>query len=347
MSYSKHICLVTPGFPANAQDDTCVPYVQDFLRLFTALKPDVRFTVVALQYPYTTKSYAWNNVSVYPCGGENKRFVGKVKTWLKAKRILDRIHESQPIDVVHSLWLTEATLSAQQWAQKKKVFHVATAMGQDVLKSNNYLKLVNLAKLRLVVVSKAQQSALERNLGVVKSEIIPWVVEEVKPSNSDKIVDVLGVGSLINVKQFELFIEVLEHIGRTKKSIEARIIGDGADRGKLEALASNLPTNITLEFLGHLRRNQVFDYMNKSKVLLHCSKFESQGFVFNEALASGMAIVSTPVGISQQMDRWSIADNPEDLAKSVLSQIDKRYDSVHLFSAEKMVNAYDKMYRSM
>ena len=346
MSYSKHLCLVTPGFPANKQDDTCVPYVQDFLRLFTALKPDVRFTVVALQYPYTTKSYAWNNVRVYPCGGENKRFVGKVKTWLKAKRILDIIHESQPIDVVHSLWLTEATLLAQQWAQKKKVLHVATAMGQDVLKSNNYLKLVNLAKLRLVVVSKAQQSAPERNLGVVKSEIIPWVVEEVKPSNSEKVVDVLGVGSLIKVKQFELFIEVLEHIGRTKKSIQARIIGDGPERGNLEALASKLPTNITLNFLGHLSRNQVFDYMSKSKVLLHCSKFESQGFVFNEAVASGMTIVSTPVGIAQEMERWSLADNPEDLAIAVTTQLGQYYSSTRLFSADEMVESYSQIYSS-
>jgi glycosyltransferase involved in cell wall biosynthesis len=47
---------------------------------------------------------------------------------------------------------------------------------------------------------------------------------------------------------------------------------------------------------GRLPRERVLDAMSKSRILLHTSRYEGQGYVFLEALGSGMRVVCRDVG---------------------------------------------------
>ncbi|MGB0369237.1 MAG: hypothetical protein ACPGD8_07510 [Flavobacteriales bacterium] len=52
MTAPKHILILTPGFPENEADDTCMPYLQTYLREASKEEHGLRFTVISLQYPY-------------------------------------------------------------------------------------------------------------------------------------------------------------------------------------------------------------------------------------------------------------------------------------------------------
>lgn len=343
MSKALHVCLITPGFPANEADEKCTPYVQDFLRAFTEAHPQIRFSVVAIQYPYCAKPYRWNGINVYPCNGRNKKGLNKLFPWRTALKQLSKIDAESKIDIVHSLWLTEATFLAQFWV-KKPVNHVATAMGQDVLKSNAYLRFLQLEKLQLVCVSSFQQKLLEK-ISSASTSVISWEVNDLPKSLPEKSIDILGVGSLIKLKRFDQFISVLTKITH-QKNVRACILGDGPERKNLEVLSKRLPENISLEFLGEIPRSEVLTTMAKSKVLLHCADYESQGYVFNEALSRGMAIVSKNVGCATEMDQWKVANNEEQMVEAVNHFLALKREPKSLSSAGKMVGDYYKLYTS-
>ena len=75
-----------------------------------------------------------------------------------------------------------------------------------------------------------------------------------------------------------------------------------------------LESNLTLA--GNFKRHGVFDYMMRSKILLHTSSFESFGMVFNEALYYGLNIVSKPVEIAEATNRWQICNSEGEFIKT-------------------------------
>lgn len=66
-----------------------------------------------------------------------------------------------------------------------------------------------------------------------------------------------------------------------------------------------------------LPRGEVLKLMQRSKVLVHTSSYESQGYVFDEALINGMSIVSDEVGSARPGARWRIASEPASMAAAV------------------------------
>ncbi len=143
MNGKQHVCLITPGFPKDEQDDTCMPYLQTYLKESVAQNNQIEFSVISLQYPYSNKPYFWHGIPVFPCGGKNRPFPTRVFYWIRAFRQLSAIDQRKKIDVVHSLWLTECSYLGQWWTRFSHIPHIATAMGQDVLPKNRYLRILN------------------------------------------------------------------------------------------------------------------------------------------------------------------------------------------------------------
>ncbi|MGB0369236.1 MAG: glycosyltransferase family 4 protein, partial [Flavobacteriales bacterium] len=165
--------------------------------------------------------------------------------------------------------------------------HIATAMGQDVLISNRYLKQISLGLPSLVAVSDFQNNSLQKSTGKRANQIIPWGMGSAEHENDTRDIDILGVGSLIPLKAFDSFLRVIAEVVKSRPKLRVVLIGDGPDRRSLEKLANELGIDRNVQFAGKKSREEVLAMMRKSKVLLHTSTFESQGFVFNEAYACG------------------------------------------------------------
>ena len=101
-----------------------------------------------------------------------------------------------------------------------------------------------------------------------------------------------------------------------------------------------------IQLLGKLSRRQVMNYMAQSKILLHTSSHESQGYMFMEALYCGMTVVSFDVGYQGQtgkaircLSKEKIIVNLRNLLKQQLN-----YDRVLLKPIEETVSEFRALY---
>ncbi|MGB0916436.1 MAG: glycosyltransferase family 4 protein [Flavobacteriales bacterium] len=344
MKAAKHILIFMPGFPENESDDTCMPYLQTYLREASKAEYGLRFTVVSLQYPYKSDSYKWRGIPVFSCGGSNRSFPFRFYYWRKALKRISQVHQEQSIDVIHSFWLSECTLLAQRWAGRNGVNHIATAMGQDVLKSNRYLQRINLQKLSMVAVSEFQNNVLKKSTGTVASDVIPWGMNELPEQATVRNIDILGVGSLTTLKAYDSFLRVVAEVAKTHPNVQVILIGDGPERSKLESLVRGLGIGSNVQFLGGLPHKEVLNHMQRAKVLLHTSTYESQGFVFNEAHACGMSIVSTQVGLAKESARWIVCKTEEEIVEGIESLLPQAFETKALIPVKETADRYRDLY---
>src|SRR5262249_29420243 len=112
------------------------------------------------------------------------------------------------------------------------------------------------------------------------------------------------------------------------------------DRVRSAIRAAGLEQVIDLR--GGTSRAEVMAAMSNARVLLHTARYEGQCYAFEEALAHGMSIVSTPVGSAAASDRWSVGMSAEDLASRVIDhlQYPRPRTSFIRLPVEDTVNAY-------
>ena len=350
MSSNKHILIFSPGFPRDEEDYFCIPPLQAYLPALRKERPDLKVTVVALHYPYEERTYQWHGFEVHALGGNNVSSpTGKFLLWRKARRRLRQLHKAHPVQAIHSLWLTECSWLAQQVGRKLSIPVVATVQGQDALKANRYLSSLDLNKIKVVTLSQRAADLLQRSRMVPDVRVIPWGLPSEDVADhilSPRDVDVIGVGNLVDVKNWSHFLAVLERLRRNKPFAKAKLIGDGRLRAALEQEAEDRQLTGMLEFTGELPRPEVLQLMRRSKVLLHTARYEGQGYIFEEALASGMRIVSTSVGMAAEGPRWSLGETAEELAEALAEALSEPtlQDPGPFDSIEETVRAYLEVY---
>ncbi|MEJ5262209.1 MAG: glycosyltransferase [Ignavibacterium sp.] len=346
MKNEKNILLLTPGFPKDENDYLCIPPLQDFLIKLKKDFPAVNITVAAFQYPFIKSSYKWNEISVFSLGGRNSK-LEKLFVWDGAITLAKYLKEKNQLDVVHSLWFGECALIGNRISSRFNINHICTLMGQDVSSKNIYLKLLNKKKMTIVSLSKNQSELFRKLTGQNVAEEIFWGVNDQQfDFYNQREIDLLGVGSLISLKNYSAFINVVQRLKKDFPSIKTMIIGDGKLRNKLvqKTIDSGLENNIS--FAGNIKRSEVFKIMQKSKILLHPSLFEGSGLVFAEALANGMYLVSFNVGYANENEKWFIAKNEDELYLHCKNLLNKNlsFNPMNIFPIEEPVNRYAKLY---
>ena len=341
----KHILILTPGFPKDEDDSTCIPPLQEFLIEFKSVYPSVIISIISFQYPYRNKPYFWNGLKIIPLGGRNST-IKKPFVWLNAIRESTRVYKSYKIDTIHSLWLGECPMIGNIISKRFGCQHICTLMGQDVKASNKYLKWLKSSSIKFIAISKNQSEEFQ-NLSTRKpDEIIHWGIDDRSESKPERDIDLLGVGSLIPLKNYSLFIQLVGEISKTNQNIKCKLVGEGPELNKLKALAKAIGEEKNIEFTGLLSRQRVLELMQRSKILIHPSKFESAGFVFTEALLNGMNIVSFNVGYAQEHPKWSIAGDEKDFVDNTIRLLSSKLDfnSVNLFPLKETVKRYTSLY---
>ena len=211
ISTSKHIVFLTPGFPATDADSWCLPYLQKNA-LELAARDGVQLTIISLQYPFQVGTYRWNGIEIYSCGGNNRPMPKRLVSWRRAMRYFKQIHAVNPVTHLHSWWLDEATWLGQRLAKKYQVKHLATAMGQDVVSANRYLKWLRRERLILTGVSTFQETLFKQTTGAGFDAIIPHGLDHQSHDPEERTIDLLGVGSFIEVKAYQTFVDTFNSI---------------------------------------------------------------------------------------------------------------------------------------
>jgi glycosyltransferase involved in cell wall biosynthesis len=129
---------------------------------------------------------------------------------------------------------------------------------------------------------------------------------------------VVYVGRLLDGKGADTLVAAWRHL----PSVKLKILGDGALRPALEAIARS--ENLNIEFLGTQNRTAVRDAMANAEFLIMPSTwYETFGLVVAEAFACGTPVLVSRIGSLDELvedgvtGRKFTAGDPQDLANAV------------------------------
>lgn len=315
-----YVVIVIPGFAKDEQDSLCLPPMQQFMLCAQRAMPDITLLIVCLQYPFEQKTYTWHNIQVFAIGGSNRPGFRRFFTWVKTYRQLIAIRKQyQPIGVL-SLWLHETSLVSKFFTARFKLPHFIWLQGQDIKKSNQYISRVKPKASELIAISDFTQETYFHNHGVRPFLVVPNGVnksqfEELNTQMRD--IDILGVGSLIGLKNYTFFIQLVSALKPDFPELKVMLAGEGPELSALQQQVSALHLSNNIQFLGALPHPETLRLMNRSKVFLHTSQFEGNSTVLIEALYSGCRAFSTVPLSTQAVENLSVLNGEEDFVREI------------------------------
>ncbi len=341
-----HILLVCPGFAKDESDTACLSAVQDYILEFRSLYPNCSFTIIALQYPYEKKQYHWNGIPIHALNASRLGIVKKLLHWRETVKLAQRIHQTNPIDLIHSFWLHEAYFVASKISRRLKLPMIASGGGQEVKTGNKYLRYFKNSNCVYVTSSSLQQTLLLENYKI-QSQLIPMGLRaENLVKIQEKTIDILGVGNFTENKDFSSFIRIIHQTQSQIPNLKVKLIGDGEQRAQIEADIQKYDLYDTIELTGMMAREDVCELMAQSKILLHPSKYESFGMVYLEALAHGMYVVSKKTGIAEQSDKWFLYEDKKEASNQIAQVLNQKqqHEVLMPYPSSAMVEAYKVLY---
>jgi len=313
------LVILSPGFPANEADTTCLPAQQDFVRLLKQITP-LEVIVVAFQYPFTDAPYEWNGITVVPLNGRNRRKPWRILTWIRAWRTLNRLRARYRITGLLSFWLTECALVGKWFGRRHAIRHHCWMLGQDARAGNGFVKWIRPAAGELIAMSDALADEFCRHYGLRPEHIAPNGVDPSRfgPRQGAKTIDLLSVGSLIPLKRHELFLQLVRTVKQTRPSVVAMICGRGPEEGRLRSLIREYDLEGAVSLAGELPHPEVLQLMQRTRVLVHPSSYEGFSTVCLEALYAGARVVSFCRPMKATIANWYIVATYDEMTDMTL-----------------------------
>lgn len=347
----KTLVIITPGFPENEADSTCVPPQQVFVKALKEVSPQLNVVVLSLQYPFHSNEYYWHGIKVIPFGGGDKGKLFRLFTGLRVYLALRKLAAAYELTGLLSFWFGKCAHVANGFAKRYGLPHYSWILGQDAKPGNKYFNKIKPDGGSLIALSDFIVREFNKNYGVLPQHIVPVGIDPglFCPADTERDIDILGAGSLIPLKQYHIFLEVIRSLKEFHPNIKAAICGDGPEMKLLHTMViiMGLEDNITL--MGRLSHQEVLAQMQRCKVFLHPSNYEGFGAVCLEALYAGARVVSFVRPMNKAIRNWHIADDQEhmiQLSHNILKCPDLGHQPVMPFSihenARKILKLYDQ-----
>jgi len=340
----KTLIILTPGFPTDESDSTCLPAQQTFLLALKRMYPSINIKVITFHYPYRSDNYLWNGIQVISLNGRNKKGVARLMIWRRAWRAIKKFKKNGQLIGVLSFWCTECGLLGKWFASFHKLKHYCWVLGQDAKKENGFVKFIRPKPTELIALSTFLQREFEANHSIRPFTVIPNAIDpmEYPPLRVERTIDVIGVGSLIPLKQYDLFIAVLKKVTEQFPNLKVVLCGKGPEENSLQTLVKKygLEKNIRME--GERSHPQVLDLMQQSKILLHPSRYEGYSSVCLEALYAGAHVVSFRTPVYTPIEHWHVVESIEEMERKVLKILSDPaidYKRVLVHTAEESAKA--------
>lgn len=224
--------------------------------------------------------------------------------------------------------------NTKQWAEKKEGIDP-----RRIVVIYNGLEVVKFQKS-----SAMQRQAFRRQFGFNDNAVLVGIVANLRP-----------------VKAISVFIEAARIVSTRNPQARFVIVGDGAERDKLEALCGELGLQSSMHFLG--KRLDVPDILSCLDIGVLSSGSESFSNAIIEYMAAGLAVVCTDVGGAREAVENGINGfvvEPGDycaMAERISLIIEKdlfadmgrrgREKAVTLYSHQEIVARYQQLYEEI
>ena len=357
-----HVLTLTPFFPSR-ENEVGGCFVKEPLDALTVL--GVTSTVIAVapvhhrrRHPNPAAPAKWVRYPQVP-GTIGLSSAGRF-LYARLFREVAHLHAARPIDVIHAHAALPCGQAASLLAQRLRIPYVITVHGLDVFNTcflagtpaewrmRATIAAYERASMVICVSRKVQKILQEGTQDRVRSAVVyngtdvelfspatsshrpilPALLSPEMPSPDmpeQTRQEILIVGNLNASKGQELVLRAIHRIAAAFPYLQCRIVGEGPDRTRLQALASELGIGQRVCFLGRQSRAAVADAMRRCSVFVLPSSNEGLGCVYLEAMASAKPVIACRgQGIEEivehQKNGWLISpDNLDELERALLT----------------------------
>lgn len=329
--------MVVPGFSAHP-DDWAIPALQN---LIVALAEHHQVHLFSLRYP-AGGTYRFANFSHTATGGGQQFGWRSAAIPVQTAWAIVQQHRRTPFDLVHAFWADEPGLAAALAARLIGRPLVVRLGGWDLTNlpqiqygaqriwSRRLMVGYTLRRAAAIQANSAYQveQCAQQRLPAAKVHYLPAGVDIERfrpaplapPFAPPKLVQ---AASLIPVKNQVLLFEIVARVARHRPEIELHLAGVGPLAGELKAMADRC--NITQNIVWHkkIAYPAMPHLYQQCHLYLQTSWHESQGMAVLEAMACGLPVVGTPVGVVPEVACHPAAWSVDALADQVLAVFEK------------------------
>jgi hypothetical protein len=170
---TKTLIILTPGFPVNEADTTCIPPQQIFVKALKKTDPSLNIIVLAFQYPFVAKKYKWHGIEVISFNGRNKGKLHRAIVWRQVWQTLKKIKRENNVTGILNFWMGECALIGKYFAKRNGIKQFTWILGQDAKKGNRYFRLIKPEPDTLLAVSDFVSDEFLKNYNTKPSHVIP------------------------------------------------------------------------------------------------------------------------------------------------------------------------------
>ena len=296
-----------------------------------------------------------------------------------ASRMVD-VADAYNLDLLHVHYAIPhsiaAMLAQQMLAPKRRIPFITTLHGTDITlvgTDPSYFAITKFSIEKSDGVTSISEDlrrhtvdvfGITNEIRVINNFINCDLYQPIADKNGAEVYAPAGEKLLIHVSNFRPVKRVLDCIrilAEVRKHTPAHLlmVGDGPDRGPAEHLARQLNLTPHVSFLG--KQNHVERLMPLAHVLLMPSEMESFGLVALEAMACGVATVTTDVGGIPELVingengfMEAVGDTPAQSARAIELLTDDalhqritaagRARAMDQFSTDRIIPQYEQYY---
>jgi glycosyltransferase involved in cell wall biosynthesis len=343
------LIILTPGFPKDEEDSTCLPTQQSFVKSIQDLYPDIQIIILSFHYPFSSRPYLWNGISVIPFDGHGKEKMLRLRLWFRIWKQLRSLKKEKNLVGIFSFWATDCALIGKWFGRIHHIKQYCWISGQEAKKENPYIRLMRPKPEDLIAMSDFLQKEFFRNHRIRPMHVIPIGIDpqQFEINNTERDIDILGAGSLIPLKQFSVLIKVVSELTRLRPGIKTMICGKGPEEPALRALIHKLNLQDQISMPGVVQHKELMKLMQRAKIFLHPSSYEGFGAVCIEALYAGAHVISFRRPIAGWIRHWHIVNSEEEMwkkAQEILDDPETKYSRSVPFlmseSAKSVMNLF-------
>jgi len=332
------LILTTAYLPQMGGSELAIKNITDRL-------PEFDFDLITSRFSPDISSFEKiGNVNVYRVGNSlsrsffllPKNFL-PVAVFLKARQLM---FKNGAYNLIHAFQASQA--AGGGWLLKlfyPQIPFLVTVQEGKVLSNQSWLTRV----FRRLIFKKADRATAisnylaeyitsqNKNLSVA---VIPNGVSLHKFAMNNQELEnnytIITVSRLVEKNGVKDLIEAMAIVVKKFNDAKLLIIGDGEQKEELIKRSKSLGLENNIKFLGEIPHDQLPEYLSKAGVFVRPSLSEGLGVAFLEAMASGVAIIGTPVGgipdflKDRETGLFCEPENPQDIANKIVEIIDNK-----------------------